>query len=353
MPLSHAGALSALPYPPPRCHRNGLWQLEYPRNDSSRPHFRSSNRFLVVVFGGVHTLDYSRHWDSMRTHTGPYWVALALEELPREGLYDAQMTSWIIYLAHSTDLVLYLSSPQVEMDGCPFDVFPDEVLREIFFHCLPDNLWDVEPAPTYAPVALTSVNRRWRTISLASPSLWSFVKVRLRASMFHPRGAELLQSFGHTCTSRSKLKPLSISVISWETAPWLAAPRLVQAFLVAVGGKLTRLVLIKIPIAQLLDIPANSFPALESLVYFASDQGYQLIDIEAPVIAFQDAPRLRRIALDTTFLHTGSPAFLVHYGLLTHFRDANMHKSCTPLFTRRFLTHTNLQWLGLELTDHE
>ncbi|KAF8414970.1 hypothetical protein L210DRAFT_3398798, partial [Boletus edulis BED1] len=53
----------------------------------------------------------------------------------------------------------------------PLRAVPDQILQEIFQHCLPDTPY-VVPNAHSAPLVLTHVCRRWRTVVQASSELW-------------------------------------------------------------------------------------------------------------------------------------------------------------------------------------
>ena len=63
----------------------------------------------------------------------------------------------------------------------PIRRLPDELLSEIFIHCLPDQRKMDAKHDSFrigeAPLLLGSVCGRWRVVSLATQELWSFVRV--------------------------------------------------------------------------------------------------------------------------------------------------------------------------------
>ncbi|KAJ7286491.1 hypothetical protein C8J57DRAFT_1287801 [Mycena rebaudengoi] len=56
--------------------------------------------------------------------------------------------------------------------------FPPELTSQIFLHCLPDTEF-IAPNPTSAPLLLGRVCRYWRTVSWATPRLWSSLRIDL------------------------------------------------------------------------------------------------------------------------------------------------------------------------------
>ncbi|KAF9477073.1 hypothetical protein BDN70DRAFT_838345 [Pholiota conissans] len=54
----------------------------------------------------------------------------------------------------------------------PFRRFPDDILQEIFMACLPEY-HNAVMSPEEAPLILTRICRRWRTLSRSTPRLWA------------------------------------------------------------------------------------------------------------------------------------------------------------------------------------
>lgn len=131
----------------------------------------------------------------------------------------------------------------------------------------------------------------------------------------------------------------------------LATPPSLLNFLCSMGDTLTRLILHLIPLPLLASLPPGQFRALESLVYCRPRTTNWRHT--KPVVTFQDAPSLRRVALNTTFPFTpdrNAPSFVLPWNQLTHFLDFDSGSDATLLFTPHLLSQsTNLQWLDLEL----
>ncbi|KAF8557950.1 hypothetical protein OG21DRAFT_1405982, partial [Imleria badia] len=53
----------------------------------------------------------------------------------------------------------------------PLRAIPDQILQEIFQHCLPDTPYIVPDARS-APLVLTHVCRRWRVVAQGTSELW-------------------------------------------------------------------------------------------------------------------------------------------------------------------------------------
>ncbi|TEB26082.1 hypothetical protein FA13DRAFT_1737742, partial [Coprinellus micaceus] len=123
----------------------------------------------------------------------------------------------------------------------------------------------------------------------------------------------------------------------------LATPPSLLNLLCSTGDTLTRLILHLTPLSLLASLPPGQFHALQSLVYCRpSGRNWRHTSGE-PVVAFQDAPSLRRVALDATFPFTSgrnAPSFVLPWNQLTHFLDFDAVSESTLLFTPHFLSQT-------------
>lgn len=64
----------------------------------------------------------------------------------------------------------------------PFRRLPDEVLSEIFQHCLPPNDAITPVSCFHAPFLVQGVCRRWRDVTRMTPTLWTSISLQLSAS---------------------------------------------------------------------------------------------------------------------------------------------------------------------------
>ncbi|KAF9042227.1 hypothetical protein BJ165DRAFT_1529669 [Panaeolus papilionaceus] len=118
----------------------------------------------------------------------------------------------------------------------PIRRLPDDMLEEIFYHCLPTTR-NPRPFVSESPLLLTLVCKRWRYIALASPPLWSMLHLpvpfdyipplerynplldQMKPSPYrrHPRISEL-QAIRHVeldkWLTRSGSLPMSISLFA-------------------------------------------------------------------------------------------------------------------------------------------
>ncbi|KAF8194631.1 hypothetical protein BJ912DRAFT_924107 [Pholiota molesta] len=66
-----------------------------------------------------------------------------------------------------------------------FHCFPDDMLREIFLACLPDQ-HNAIMSCREAPLLLGRVCRRWRSVVYSTPSLWASLHIPYPSPMTHP-----------------------------------------------------------------------------------------------------------------------------------------------------------------------
>ncbi|KAJ7739437.1 hypothetical protein DFH07DRAFT_965722 [Mycena maculata] len=97
---------------------------------------------------------------------------------------------------------------------CEVSKVPPEIVSEIFCHCLPPrNL--IKPLPGETPLLLGQISRRWRTIALSTPTLWTAI------CLIDPH-SEGICSLLEVWLSRARGGPLSINLQwvehdSWDT----------------------------------------------------------------------------------------------------------------------------------------
>jgi hypothetical protein len=97
-------------------------------------------------------------------------------------------------LVHHVDIHQTLLSPMRRL--------PSELISEIFFHCLPDEICPLRAKR--APLILGMVCRAWRTIALSTPKLWS--RLELLIYRYYP------WRITKECLARAKMYPLSIAL---------------------------------------------------------------------------------------------------------------------------------------------
>ncbi|KAG7089361.1 hypothetical protein E1B28_011051 [Marasmius oreades] len=88
----------------------------------------------------------------------------------------------------------------------PIRLLPAEIISEIFFHCLPDQLF-IRPSPCEAPLLLTQVCRNWRETAFSTPRLWSSIAVTVHKTRSHPHPS-LIENW----IMRSKAQPLAFEL---------------------------------------------------------------------------------------------------------------------------------------------
>lgn len=83
----------------------------------------------------------------------------------------------------------------------PLRAVPDQVLQEIFQHCLPDTPYVVPDAHS-APLVLTQVCRRWRAVAQGTSELWSSVALYDRGVWNYELEVEMMKRWLDRCRAR-------------------------------------------------------------------------------------------------------------------------------------------------------
>ncbi|KAF9534040.1 hypothetical protein CPB83DRAFT_845001 [Crepidotus variabilis] len=111
----------------------------------------------------------------------------------------------------------------------PIRCIPEDILREIFVRCLPQD----HPAPmhdTYGPILLLRICSKWREIALSTPQLWTSIHISIpRSTSYHSQDETEVDDYNvkvaktvKKCASavdswlaRSGACPLDISLFSY------------------------------------------------------------------------------------------------------------------------------------------
>ena len=214
-------------------------------------------------------------------------------------------------------------------------VIPDDVLHEIFLQCLPKHDFLINILPSNAPVLLTHICQRWRRIALDFAGLWTSLKLKLqRPEALEPsnlrRVAEVLKRF--------KKSPASLQLDL--AGGFLAQVNVIDPLVVPVATSLTRLVLIQVPISHIHALRSGLFPSLERLVLNINFGDFMrlTLTVKQPIVAFEDAPALRYVATNNTFLSQPDFAPLhLPWHQLTHFLSSDDHDAAPQRFLIGFL----------------
>ncbi|KAJ3576362.1 hypothetical protein NP233_g476 [Leucocoprinus birnbaumii] len=188
----------------------------------------------------------------------------------------------------------------------PYKRLPPEILREIFFACLPETV-HLPPRLDEAPLLLTRVCSSWRMLALSTQELWCNFEVALSARArrnYHAMGAL------NTWLSRCPDRPISFRIHAAPRAPFplpgIRHPILPIDLIIPHTFRIRTLDLQNISGEQmyaLITLPLGSFPMLETFDIFLRDSWmFRVEPWEAT--AFQDAKRLRSVAIrgfDGTF----------------------------------------------------
>lgn len=89
----------------------------------------------------------------------------------------------------------------------PMRAVPDQILQEIFQHCLPDTPY-VVPDARSAPLVLTHVCRRWRVVAQGTSELWSSLALCDRGVWNYELKVEMVKRW----LWRSRARPIRMSI---------------------------------------------------------------------------------------------------------------------------------------------
>ncbi|KAJ7592527.1 hypothetical protein C8J56DRAFT_928889, partial [Mycena floridula] len=94
----------------------------------------------------------------------------------------------------------------------PIRRLPEDMLREIFVHCLPPKR-AADTMTTEAPLLLGLICRSWRVISLTTPALWASIRVQFFQNL-KPLQVQRLSKEAQAWIARSGTCPLTVELLS-------------------------------------------------------------------------------------------------------------------------------------------
>ncbi|KAJ7643759.1 hypothetical protein FB45DRAFT_823492 [Roridomyces roridus] len=189
--------------------------------------------------------------------------ALLQEPVAKLALLDAMISHLV---AERSSLQAVIDSHRALLS--PIRCIPEDVLREIFISCLPDD-HDAFMDVTQAPLLLGRVCGLWRRVAYSTPRLWSSVYIPpLGFDLVAPEDVERgLATFIKAWLERSKDCPLSISVALPFYSVNQEYPKLVLDHLLGVSRRIRHLQY-KGPlqyVLPVLELGAEALPMLESV----------------------------------------------------------------------------------------
>ncbi|KAJ6615630.1 hypothetical protein B0H10DRAFT_57672 [Mycena sp. CBHHK59/15] len=100
----------------------------------------------------------------------------------------------------------------------PILTLPQEIYSEIFVHCV-SEIWipKLYSSDIDAPMSLLNVCRKWRSIALATPALWTTFVVNLDRLRLSSAAAGDFEKHLETWCSRARSLPLSLSFVGHVT----------------------------------------------------------------------------------------------------------------------------------------
>ncbi|KAJ7161792.1 hypothetical protein C8R43DRAFT_1233406 [Mycena crocata] len=213
----------------------------------------------------------------------------------------------------------YILKAHLDAYVYPVLTLPNEIISEIFLHCVSSARIDHDPSPPKAPLLLGQICHLWREIALSTPSLWNTITLDLVNVDAYESQLHLLYMW----LTRSRASPLTISLFYRNPEdPDGLGPIYggsVKQFVEAILPHRARLekAILDIPFADLILIEGD-MPLLEELVIGITDM-FPLIayppDPSWPVQRFDHAPNLT----DVVFLRGLEPTvFALPWAQLAH-----------------------------------
>ncbi|KII92012.1 hypothetical protein PLICRDRAFT_457917 [Plicaturopsis crispa FD-325 SS-3] len=162
---------------------------------------------------------------------------------------------------------------------------PPEVLSMIFIHCLPEDV-ELRPNVDRAPLLLGSVCRRWRSIALSTPELWSSISVEVTEGSL-PQIQNWIPRSGGLPTSMALREPGFRGRTRGD----------VEAFLEAISWSPPRLRELSVRSRDYVDevsaLQPTPFPDLQKLVL-----RFYTTASTSQVVVFQNSPQLQEVGLE-------------------------------------------------------
>ncbi|THU93492.1 hypothetical protein K435DRAFT_840238 [Dendrothele bispora CBS 962.96] len=185
----------------------------------------------------------------------------------------------------------------------PIRAMPDEILGEIFLHCVPHSSKLTRRShPTnslhtteWMPWVLGQVCSRWRTLSTASPQLWSYVGFTIPSpgpGGINDKKSTYMLWLLSLQLQRSTPQPITLHITA--DAVYHNHPALIVICAHSFRWKKARLTLSFQSFQSL--IPA-SLPSLEILIVSIKASPNSTIPADAVIDAFQNAPRLHDVTV--------------------------------------------------------
>ncbi|KAJ7167010.1 hypothetical protein C8R46DRAFT_1351205 [Mycena filopes] len=240
----------------------------------------------------------------------------------------------------------------------PHKTLPVEILREIFGFCGGTaNLNDIAALQSKdIRPALCGVCSRWRAVALATPELWSDVRVNLgdvRVNLGHRNPAQLLTAL-NLWLSRAGLHPVTLNIIGSQTLVKDSPERArIDQLIVEYSGRFRSLSLNSLPLGStLFTTSPGLLEQLETLSLGISNTDRASGDsgtIAPPFSAGVVAPKLRSLTLFPSYGSIGLPRLRFPWSTLTELTVTDMFppildyylvlEECKSLTTTSFVLH--------------
>ncbi|KAJ7125807.1 hypothetical protein C8R43DRAFT_958278 [Mycena crocata] len=231
----------------------------------------------------------------------------------------------------------YILKAHLDAYVYPVLTLPNEIISEIFLHCVSFDRTDPIPSPQKAPLLLGQICHLWREIALSTPSLWNMITLDIIKVDAYESQLRLLDMW----LTRSRASPLTISL-------FYRNPQDPDGLGPIYGGS----AILNIPFADLILIEGD-MPLLEELALGITDMFPLIVyppDPSWPVQRFDHAPKLT----DVIFLRGLEPTvFTLPWAQLTHIsvRDTEPRQVVDVLRSAMNVIYLNAELVWSSDTD--
>ncbi|KAF9065068.1 hypothetical protein BDP27DRAFT_1425134 [Rhodocollybia butyracea] len=312
-----------------------LERLLRQRNEKRAPSLASTTRMLAIrkdILEREVRLELLEEEISKATESNAAAGELVAQKISSEPATEhAQSQARIAQLQLERDrLQADLEALRVELS--PIRRIPLEILSEIFVHCLPvpRRTGFSVATPSKAPLLLSQICRRWRSVAISIPKLWSSLSIQIKDRCYP--NISLVQTF----LDRSLLHPFSFrlkeSLVS--NTDLSLTPAVFELLLKAYHrwqDVEIRYSDWRIDDTSLLKIPASPPSTLESLTL---ERAYWSSNLLGSIRTLLSAPGLRKISWSGLLQPHSNPADIMPLELL---REFSLPDPCNLLTKTQFM----------------
>ncbi|KAH6912055.1 hypothetical protein BKA70DRAFT_1266415 [Coprinopsis sp. MPI-PUGE-AT-0042] len=158
---------------------------------------------------------------------------------------------------------------ELEIERCyellisPTRRIPEDILQEIFFHCLPEKLNECQPSVDKAPLLLCLVCSRWRSVAISTAGLWKSIFIEGPENHQRRRHLRWVDPWLQRSCEASLDVYLDLGWIeaSRDTQPMEVIEQQLTKLLAPIGHRIHHLTLISFSLRDLIHLSPFNTPA--------------------------------------------------------------------------------------------